>query len=150
MTAGTVAKKLCDGVKTVKSFCYLDERLNASGGSESAVMDRTRIGWVRFRECVEVLYGKCFSLRLKEKVFQICMQSAMLYGSETWCLNDKEVILRRTEKAMLRVMCGVKLMDRKNTGELMAMLGLIVSMEMAAKANALRWFGHVLEQKIVL
>ena len=26
----------------------------------------------------------------------------------------------------------------------MAMLGLSVSMEMAAKANALRWFGHLL------
>ena len=38
-------------------------------------------------------------------------------------------------------MCGVKLMDRKNPNELMTMLGLTASMVMAAKANALRWFG---------
>ena len=147
MRAGTVStkEKLCDGVETVKGFCYLGDRLNASGGCEAAVTARARIGWLKFRECGEVLYGKRFSLRLKGKVYQSCVQSAMLYGSETWCLNEKEVaILRRTERAMLRAMCGVKLMDRKNSNELMAMLGLTVSIEMAAKTNALRWFGHVL------
>jgi len=36
----------------------------------------------------------------------------MLYGSEAWCLNEKEVAILRTERAMLRAMCGVKLMDR--------------------------------------
>ena len=72
----------------------------------------------------------------------------MPYGSETWCLNDRELtILRRIEKAMLKAMYGVKLMDRKSSSELMTMLGLIVSMEMAAKANALRWFGHALKSK---
>ena len=44
----------------------------------------------------------------EEKNLSGCVQSAMLYGSKTWCLNNKEVaILRRTEKAMLRAMCGV-------------------------------------------
>jgi len=33
-------------------------------------------------------------------------------------------ILRRTERAMVRAMCGLKLLDRKNTDELMDMLGL--------------------------
>jgi len=45
---------------------------------------------------------------------------------------------------MLRAVCGVKLMDTKNTKDLMNMLGLPASIEMTAKANALRWFGHVL------
>ena len=45
---------------------------------------------------------------------------------------------------MLKVMCGVELTDRKNTSELMIVLGLIALTEMAAKANALRWFGYVL------
>ena len=40
----------------------------------------------------------------------------MLYGSETWCLREKEMgIMRRTERAMVRAMCGAKLVDRKNT-----------------------------------
>ena len=35
-------------------------------------------------------------------------------------------------------------MDKNNTNELMIMLGLVVLMEMEAKAYALQWFGHVL------
>jgi len=37
MRAGTAAmENLCDGIETVKGFCYLADRLNASGGSEAA------------------------------------------------------------------------------------------------------------------
>ena len=35
---------LCDEVETVKGFCYLGDRLNASGGCETAVTARVRIG----------------------------------------------------------------------------------------------------------
>ena len=50
---GTVdsIEKLCDKVETVNGFCYLVDRLNASGGCEAAVTVRVRIGWVRFKEC---------------------------------------------------------------------------------------------------
>jgi len=100
----------------------------------------------KFRKCGEVLYGKRFSLKLKEKVYQSnCVQSAILYGSETWCLNEKQVaILRRTEKARLRAMFGVKLMDRKKHQNVLDMLGWIASIEVATKVNVLRWFRRVL------
>ena len=52
---------LCDEVETVKGFCYLGDRLNASGGCETAVTARVRIGWMKFGECEELL--------LAEKVF---------------------------------------------------------------------------------
>ena len=141
-------EKLCDGVENVKGFCYLGDRLNASGGSESAVTARVRIGWSKFRECHEVLCGRRFTLKLKGRIYQSCVRSAMLYGSETWCLKEKEAgILRRAERAMMRVMCGVKLMDRKNAKELLKMLGLNESVEMMAKASATRWYGHVLRRE---
>jgi len=39
----------------------------------------------------------------------------MLYGSEMRCLTEFEmVILKQTEKSMVRAMHGVKLMDGKN------------------------------------
>ena len=83
-----------------------------------------RIGWIKFRKCGELLHGRRFSLRMKGMVYLSCARSAMLYGSETWCFRKSEIaILRRTERAMVRSMCGVKLVDRKNMEELMAMLG---------------------------
>ena len=39
----------------------------------------------------------------------------MLHGSETWSLGQNEIsILQRTESAMVRSMCRVKLMDKKS------------------------------------
>ena len=49
-----------DHVDFVKSFCYLGDRLNASGRSKTAITARTRIGWIKFRECGELLYRKSF------------------------------------------------------------------------------------------
>ena len=37
-------EKLCDEVKTVNGFCYLGDRLNASGGCEAADTARAKIG----------------------------------------------------------------------------------------------------------
>ena len=74
-------------VDFMKSFCYLGERLNASGGSEAAVTARTRIGWKKFRKCRKLLYGRKFSLKIKERFYQSYVKSSMLYGSEAWCLR---------------------------------------------------------------
>ena len=66
---------------------------------------------------------KHFSLKVKN-----CERSAMLYGSETWCLGQNEAgMLQRTERAMMRSMCGVKLMDKKSTNGLMQDVGLQLS-----------------------
>ena len=68
----------------------------------------------------------------------------MLYGSETWCLKKNEVaILRRTERSIVRAMCGVKLVDKRNTEELMNMLGLTEAADKLARANGVRLYGNV-------
>ena len=36
-------------MQTVKGFCYLADRLNASGECETAVTSRVRIGRIKFR-----------------------------------------------------------------------------------------------------
>ena len=53
-------------------------------------------------------------------------------------------ILRRTERAMVRSMCVVKLVDRKKMEELMEMLGLKETLYRMAKANGIRWYEHVI------
>ena len=106
-------EKFCDEMETVNGFCYLGNRLKASSGCEAAVTARVKIGWVRFRECVELLLGNRFSLRMKGKVYRCCERSATLYGNEALCLkeNDK-VILMKTERVMVRAMFGQKVVDR--------------------------------------
>mgnify|MGYP001792919447 CR=1 FL=1 len=67
-------KELCEVVETVRSYCYLGNRVNASGGCQAAVTARTRIGWVK---------KKRLSLKTKGMVYLSCVRSAMLYGNET-------------------------------------------------------------------
>ena len=116
-----LVEELCEEVETVKSFFYLGDRVNASDGCEAAMTARARIGWVKFKECGELLNSKRFLLKTKGMIYWSCARSEMLYGSETWCLRENEmVILRRTERAMVTTMCGAKLMaPEKGTGDLM-------------------------------
>ena len=74
---GESVEELCDEVETVKRFCYLGGRLNASGGCETAVTSRVRIGWMKFRECGELLRRRRFSLRMKGMVYHSCVRSVM-------------------------------------------------------------------------
>ena len=57
-----------DQVDFVKSYCCLGDKSNASGESEAAVTARTRIEWIKFRECRELLYGRKFSLKIKVSI----------------------------------------------------------------------------------
>ena len=103
-------------VEFVKSFCYLRDRLNATGKSKAAVTAGTRIRWIKFREYGELRYGRKFSLKMKGRIRPSCVRSAVLYGSETWCLRENEMaILRRTEKAKMRATCGVKLIEKRRS-----------------------------------
>ena len=134
---------MCE-VKTVRGFCYLSDRLNASGGCEAAETAKTRLGWKKFRGCGEILFRKRFSLGMKRKVYKIYVRSAMLYESKMWCSRENEVaILRRAERPMVRAMCSVKLVDKGNTVELMDMIRLKEAADKLARANGVRWYGHV-------
>ena len=57
---GSADEKLCDGVETVSKFTYLHDRLKATGGCETVVTARSRIGWMKFRERSEILKGRRF------------------------------------------------------------------------------------------
>ena len=104
---------------------------------------RARIGWVKFKECGELLNSKRFLLNMKGMVYQSCVRSAMLYGSKTWCLRENEkAILRRIERAMVRAMCGAKLIEKKRIVDLMEMLGLKETMVQMARVNGVRWYRH--------
>ena len=48
-------------------------------------------------------------------------------------------ILRRTKRAMVRAMCGAKLMEKKRTENLMDMLGMKETVVQMAKVNGVRW-----------
>ena len=55
-------------------------------------------------------------------------------------------ILRKTEKALVRLICRVKLVDRKNSEELMEMLGLKETLDEITKVNGVMWYRHMVSR----
>ena len=60
--------------------------------------------------------------------------------------SDEESILRKAEKRMLRMMCGVQLAVGVSTKELMASLDLISTIVEVVRQGSLRWLGHVVRK----
>ena len=86
-------------METVREFTYLGDRVSACGGCEAVVTARTRCGWLKSRECGELLHSKRFPLKLKGAVHKSYVRPAILYGSEAWCLKEREVgILQRKKR----------------------------------------------------
>ena len=60
--------------------------------------------------------------------------------------ENKVAILRRAERSMVRAMCNVKLVDKRNAVKLMDILGLKKAGNKLARVNCVGWYGHVLRQ----
>ena len=59
-------------------------------------------------------------MTLKGRVYRAYVRTAMVYGSETWAMRKaEENVLRRAERAMVGMMSGLRLRDRKSGIELM-------------------------------
>ena len=131
----------------VESFCYLGDTIGAAGGADQACRTRVRCAWSKFRELMPILTSRGASLKLKGKIYMQCVQSTMVYGSETWPMKADDLLrLVRTERMMVRWMCGVTLKDRKASVELLDRLG-VVAVDDVVRRGRLRWFGHVERMK---
>ena len=95
-----------------------------------------------------MLTTRGMSLKAKGILYESCVRSVMVYGSETWAAKEEDI--RRIERAdlsMIRWMCNKSLRDRKASAELRERLGLLSIKEVISR-NRLRWFGHVERMKL--
>ena len=70
----------------------------------------------------------------------------MIYGSETWAVTvEQKMRLERTERRMLRWMCGVSLRDKVSLMELRKRMGIESVLDVLRRGR-LRWMGHVLRK----
>jgi hypothetical protein len=66
-----------------------------------------------------------------------------VYGSDTWPMKAEDMQrLERTERMMVRWMCGVSLKNRISSKDLRVRLG-IEGIDEIVERGRLRWFGHV-------
>ena len=113
------------------------------GGVEEAARARVRCAWAKFKELSPILTARGASYRIKGKIYKACVQSALTYGTETWAMKKASLqSLERTERMMVRWMCGVSLKDRKQSVDLYSLPG-VQSVAEVVRRSGLRWFGFV-------
>ena len=135
----------CGGQKidVVEKFCYLGDTIGARGGAEESVTARIQSAWNKFRELLPLLTSKSFPLLTKGRVYQACVRSVMLYGSETWPIKEDELRkLESNENRMVRWMCGVSIDKRIQSSDLRKRLG-IQCIRDEIQRKRLQWFGHL-------
>ena len=134
-------------LEMVDRFCYLGDTISSGGGATASVVARIGVGWRKFRELKPILTSRAFSHLTKGVVYSTSVRSAMIYGSQTWALKADDVArLERTENAMLRWMCGVKIRDRVNSNTLRDRLEIKNIKEVVGRSR-LSWLGHVLRME---
>jgi hypothetical protein len=137
--------ELLQGVnlEVVSEFCYLGDTIGAGGGSEEAARARVRCAWGKFNQLGSMLSVRGASLKVKGKIYATYVRSVLIYGSETWPMKVEDVRrLVRTERTMMRRMCGVKLAQKIKCERLHERLGLD-RVEEVVRRGRLRWFGHL-------
>ena len=134
-----------DGVnlETVDTFCYLGDTIGAGGGAKDSISTRTRCGYQKFRDLLQVLKHRSFSLRKKGELYGSCVRSVLLYGCETWAVREEDISrIEKVDMQMIRMICGVSLKDKQYSSDLREKLGLRDIREVMRRTR-LRWYGHV-------
>ena len=110
----------------VDEFCYLGDMLSSGGGCTSAIINRCKVAWGKFRKLLPILTSRNLPFLVRGRVYNACVRATMLYGSETWGPNVSDLQrLQRNDRAMLRWICGVRARDEVSSMDLLTKLGLV-------------------------
>ena len=85
---------------------------------------------------------------MKGKIYKACVQSVMMYGSETWAMKVEDTQkFKRTEASMMmrRMLCGVSLKKHLSNEARKGRLGIDCVSDLV-RHSRLRWFGHVVRK----
>ena len=130
-------------VEEVKEFCYLGDLVDTEGSVERSVRMRVAAAWRKWREISSLLTNRGIPLFNRGKVYDACVRSVLLYGSESWPMTATVLaILTSCDRRMLRYMAGVAWQDRLSSGEVASRCGVDL-VEDVLRRRRLRWYGHV-------
>ena len=118
----------------ISSNLSLDSELNVRIGKAATAMARL---------AKRVWDNSLLTINTKMKVYQACVLSTLLYGSETWTLYSRqERRLNAFHMRCLRRLLGITWQDRITNAEVLSRAGL-PSMYAMLTQRRLRWLGHV-------
>ena len=119
---------------TISSNLSLDAELNVRIGKAATAMARL---------AKRVWDNTMLTLNTKMRVYQACVLSTLLYGSESWTLySHQERRLNAFHMRNLRRLLGITWQDRVTNASVLSQAGM-PSMFAILTQRRLRWLGHV-------
>ena len=133
--------------KVVDSFVYLGSQVNGNNDIVDEIRRRVALGNRCYFGLLKLLRSKTIHRNLKCMLYKTLIRPVVTYGSESWCMTNKEEqILLTFERKILRTIFGPVLDQnrwrRRFNHELME-LYREPDISRFIKINRLRWLGHV-------
>lgn len=135
--------------KVVNSFVYLGSLLNSDNNIADEIKRRVTLGNRSYFSLLRILRSKSVSRSLKCTLYKTVIRPVVTYGSESWCMTQKEEqTLLTFERKVLRTIFGPvwdpnqNRWRRRYNHELMQ-LYREPDIVRTTKVNRLRWLGHV-------
>ena len=112
-------------LEVLEFFVYLGDGISPNGGCEVSTIARICSAWGNFRELLPLLTNQAIPLKIRGKVYNSCICSVILYGSECWALTTAYVQrLQQNEHAVIHWICKVKIRDKISFSSLLNKLCL--------------------------
>ena len=135
--------------KMVNKFVYLGSQLNSDNDIADEIKRRVTLGNRSYFSLMKILKSKSVSRRSKCALYKTLIRPIVTYGSESWCLTQKEEqSLHTFERKVLRTIFGPvfdqsKSLWRKRYNHELNQLYGEPDIVRTTKINRLRWLGHV-------
>ena len=127
----------------INVYRHVDSDWSTLGGASAGVIARVRSGWSKFKELLPLLTSRALPLSTKGRVYQACVSSVMMYGSETWPVRAEDMCcMGRNDMWMIQWMCNVSLKNRLRSDELRGRLNL-ESIGRCVQNRRFCWFGNI-------
>ena len=92
----------------IKEFCYLGDLLDSEGGVDKAVRVSVSAAWYKWRDIYSLLIWKSVPLKERSRVYDACIRSVLLCGSERWPVKERIAnILTSFDRRMLMYIAGI-------------------------------------------
>ena len=131
-------------LKVVDDFKYLGSTISKNLRLDSEINVRIGKAATSMSKLKERAWeNRHLSTKTKMKIYQACVLSALLYGSETWpTYTSQEFKLNAYHLRCLRHILGISWSDRVSN-EAVHTMSAVPSIQAILSKNRLRWLGHV-------
>ena len=100
-------------VEGVTEYVYLGQLVKMENDKTDEIRRRIAAGWEAFAKYRDILKSK-MPMCLKRKVYNQCIQPAMIYGCQTWAVTKRmQDRLKTTQRSMERAIIGVTKRDHR-------------------------------------